>query len=431
MKGCCTTWLGLLIIMCLCTMCTATESSYLLASITFPASGLRIASDQVLVSWRVVHRIPQGLLSWQNAGITGSADHTLYLDGQVVAENAIPTLALENLSPGPHVLRLEAQARRRQVVHEVSFEIVDAPSPWRLVTEPYESKRFYVFDALGRAHPILGEARGDIAFADARGLFEMWGSPVDPSNGGKKRVTLRPWVWEQLGEPQDLPLPVQEDGRLVGPGFWVADRLYAWEDDGWHPLPPLPEDIPEPARAYFEGNPIMEDLLRGFLNIPFVWVRRCGEEVWLSLTWLTGEPDPTKHLAYLARWRPGWDQWEAVAPPTPYGRFVPYCFDDRLWLVNVGSDQSPLEKGQLHQWGWFRNPKSPQPLAANQGIGRTYRRQAGQWEEDLAPPLVIPLYDPLYIYNEWMPSFYGPAFVEVHQQKYWFMVPMALSAQGN
>jgi len=205
----------------------------------------------------------------------------------------------------------------------------------------------------------------------------------------EKRVTLRPWIWEQLGEPQDLPLPADGQGYLVGPGFWLADRA-------------LPKQVPDLVARYFEGYGA-----RMFQeHASFFWVRACGEEVWVSLTWRISKPDAPEHFAYIARLHQG--QWQVVPPPTLHGFFVPYCFDNQVWLVNTASDGSPLE--------------SPWVFAERQGIGRTYRWQRGKWEEALAPPMVLEVYSTDG--SGWMPSFYGPAFAVLHEKTYWIVVPV-------
>ncbi len=410
--------LGFVLMMCLCGLCTV--PAFLLASVTFPAKGLRIASDRVVVQWRTEYR-PRQTVTGESGPSSRTPGFTLSLDGETVVQSSgeapkDQVVVLENLSPGPHVLRLEARNGGRRAVHEVTFEIVDAPSPWRLETLPYEGRR-YVFDALGRGLPLPYPAyepmaAPDVAFADGRGLFEMWGL----STVQEKRVTFRPWIWEQLGEPQDLPLPAEGQGYLVGPGFWLADRVYAWEEDTWRALPPLPAQVPDPVARYFEGYGA-----RMFQeHASFFWVRACGEDVWVSLAWRISRPDAPEHFAYLARLRQG--RWEVVLPPTPHGFFVPYCFDDQVWLVNTASDGSPLEARQFVQWGWFLNRQSPWVFAEGQGIGRTYRWQGGRWEEALAPPMVLPIHSTDG--SQWMPSFYGPAFALLHEGTYWLMVPI-------
>ena len=417
--------LGFVLMVCLCGLCTV--PAFLVASITFPAAGLRIASDRVVVQWRTEYRSRQTVIS-ESGPVSRTPDFTLYLDGEAVVASSTQApkdqvVVLENLSPGPHVLRLEARDGGRRAVHEVTFEIVDAPSPWRLEAFPYEPSSDggqqtavgglrYVFDALGRALRIPGTEPADVAFADRRGLFEMWGLFTVQ----EKRVTLRPWIWEQLGEPQDLPLPANGQGYLVGPGFWLADRVYAWDGDAWRALPPLPEQVPEPVARYFEGYGA-----RMFQeHASFFWVRACGEEVWVSLTWRISKPDAPEHFAYIARLHQ--DQWQVVPPPTPHGFFVPYCFDNQVWLVNTASDGSSLEDGQFVQWGWFLNRQSPWVFAERQGIGRTYRWQRGKWEEALAPPMVLEVYSTDG--SGWMPSFYGPAFAVLHEKTYWIVVPV-------
>lgn len=415
--GCLSGCLSIFVLIFLCGACAVPP--LLLASISFPASRLRIASDRIMVQWQAGYR-PLQWVSSQGGPSGYTPDYTLYLDGEPVVQSSkeeplFKITFLEGLTPGPHVLRLEARSGNRRAVHEVTFDIVDAPSPWRLETFPYEGRRRpYVFDALGRPVSLTvpgEEATPHLVFADRRGAFEFWKE--------EKRVTFRPWIWEQLGDREELPTPEEGQGLLVGPGFWLADRLYAWDDGAWKALPPLPQQVPEPVTRFF-GEDIGPRLFREHAN--FFWARACGEEVWVSLTWRVSTPQG-EHVAYVARMREG--QWQVVPPPTPLGFFALYCFTNEVWLVNTASDGSPLEDGQLLQWGWFLNRESPWKFAENQGRGRTYRWAEGKWEETLAPPMVVDLDS---VYNlQWMPSFYGPAISLLHDQTFWVVVPVDIS----
>ncbi len=404
--------LGFLLLLCLCGLCTF--PALLVASITFPASGLRIASDRVVVQWRVEYRGQQVVLS-ESGPSSRTPEYVVTLDGRPIVQSSAQapreTIAiLEDLEPGSHTLRLEAQAQRRRAVHEVTFEIVDAPSPWRLDTLPYAFRRAYVFDALGRALVIPSAEPADVAFADHRGVFEMWGAFTVQD----KRLTFRPWIWEQVGEAHPLPLPADGQGYLVGPGFWLADRLYVWQEDTWEALPPLPAQVPEPVANYYQdlGPRLFQE------HASFFWARACGDAIWVSLTWRIARTQGPDFFAYLARWRAS--RWERIPPPTPHGFFVPYCFHGQVWVVNVASDGSPLAAGQLQQWGWFINRQSPWTFVEGQSIGRTYRWHGAGWEEALAPPMVLNIHS--QDNYQWLPSFYGPAFARLYQGEGWLVV---------
>lgn len=410
---------GILLMCCLCFVCTV--PAFLFAGITFPAHGLRMASDTVVVHWQAEYQPRQTVLS-ESGPNQETPDYTLYLDGQKVVESTAreprPNVAfLKNLSPGTHTLRLEARAGGRTVEHSVSFEIVEGPSPWSLQEFPHEWNAFYVFDALGRRYPTGedGESEVRVAHADARGLFVKTAETVH----------FRPWVWEQLGDVEELPLPEEGPAKLLGPGV-VAQRgrLHWWREGAWQALPPFPaEGIPEQVQAYFgQIGPrlFFED------HDGFFWARPCGDALWVSLTWWVRTEKGPPHFAYMARHQVEGDAWEVVTPPTRHGRFLLYCFHrtsgDELWAVNTASDGTPLAPEQWRVWGWFLNRPNPWHWAEKVGLGRTYRWTGHGWEAALAPPLVVRV-GSIHM-SGWYPATAGPALRLMHEGRDWVMVPV-------
>ncbi len=400
--------LSLLLLCGLLGLCTF--SGFLIATIAFPAVGLRIASETLFVNYTAEVRPPQVVVS-ESGATSKSTPYTLTLDGRVVAQgrgefSSDQWVRLTGLTPGPHTLRLEAWDGRRRVAHEVTFTIVQEPTPWTLQRLDADT-RFVAFDALGRPHPLVpGEEQGAVSnavfYADGRGVFAyqegVW--------------TLWPWADAGLGPVQ--PLPEAPRGQPVGPGVVLqGNRLHRWARNAWEALPPLPRELPPAVAEYFAGY---EGRVFGE-HAQFFWARPCGDALWVSLTWrVRTQPE---HYAYLARYRQ--NRWQVVPPPTPHGFFVPYCFAGQVWVVNTASDGAALTPGQWREWGRALNRAFLAPWAENQGLGRTYRWEAGQWQEAVAPPLVQRVY--MHDLYRILPTVYGPALVLDWQGQRWAMVP--------
>lgn len=182
------------------------------------------------------------------------------------------------------------------------------------------------------------------------------------------------------------PPPIQQ-GRLIGPGYWLApDGLYMRRlgDAQWERLPRPPAVVPETVLPPDSSEDPFLDI-----SSTEIQARRCGDALWFVASWLFGPSGP--HGVYLARYRAG--QWERLTPPASEGRFFLYCIAGEPWLLNLGGESDRLESHQFVQWGWFLNREDPRKWGYRQGLGRTYRYHNGTWQDAVAPPLVNPWVD--------------------------------------
>ncbi len=327
-----TPW-GFFLSLCLCGLLF--YPALLVASILFPAAGLRIASRTVVVHIEVTYRPRQVVLS-EGGPNDQTPPHRLLLDGTPVWEaperGTLKTwVVLENLTPGPHTLVLEAWAGGRRVRHQVRFEVVDEPTVWQLQSWPREERPLF-WDAQGRAW-----GRGASAWSAGvrlRGLSAQAREYLVQNPRGLAYIDAQGKMTLYTRAGASFPVPAYEftapfaELRFV-PGWYTIGYLEPEDEDtlqghlatarwegGDLPLQALPEGFGNAGAAsvderglwvYFDGTPARPAVF--FLDF---------EKMDESRFW----PTPTDQ----GKWA-GWGFW--VAPDAVY-RLAPKAGWQRL-----------------------------------------------------------------------------------------------------
>ncbi len=381
---------------------------FLAVSLRFPPQAARVASDTLVVRLRAEARERQVVLS-EGGPVSRTPPHRVTLDDRVVweGEQWAEWLVLQGLAPGPHTLRLEARWKNRQAVHQVTFTVVEEPSPWRLDSLPDLEPRLLFWFPDNRPVVSRGQVFGTLRVEAARvpGLEEqalepfrraLWvrvhqeGMDLVLPSGARVPLGMGSPEWEEM-----WPEPPGK-ARDWGPGWYRVEdwdvqgrvwrfRLVAHQVEAPNPpwvVPPFdPATAFADARGVFLGHspaalepayvlwwPPHDAVEPRLLVAPTALGRQVGPGVWFTeeALWVWEEDRGWRSLPLpQGPWPPTPQEWTTVDPRTPLRDTVllqaRWCRGE-LWLTAAWWSRDNIRvEPYLARWARGRWQALPTP----------------------------------------------------------------------